>query len=140
MKTEPGRQDVWVHGPSMRFIEDVVRADDRSLVARVHRLDADHPLAQQGRVGAAILIEYAAQAAAAHAPYCGETPRKAYVAAVHAVKWRCEALDGALLPFDIEVTLESRTDAAVRYAFTARHAGQMLGQGQLTLAYAGRDS
>ncbi len=124
----------------MRFIENVVRADDRSLVARVDRFAADHPLAQHGRVGAAILIEYAAQAAAAHAPYCGGVGRKAYVAAVHAVEWRCEALDVSLLPLDIEVILESRTDAAMRYAFTARHGDRVHGQGQLTLAYVGAAS
>ena len=139
MTVQDGR-GAWIHGPGMRFIETVVQADAEHLVARIDRLAADHPLAQMGRIGTAILIEYAAQAAAAHAPFCGISARKAYLAAIHAVEWDQDVLTDALLPLNIEVVLEGRTEAAVRYAFTARRAGEVWAGGRLTLAYVGGDA
>ncbi len=61
--------------------------------------------------------------------------RKAYLAAVQGFEFSGGALTAAHVPFDIEVILDGRTDAAVRYRFEAQHGGQVFAAGSLMLAY-----
>ncbi|MHB1565192.1 MAG: hypothetical protein ACYCXG_00470 [Acidiferrobacter sp.] len=129
------------HGPGMRLIEEVVGVEDGGLTARItNHTHVPHPLAREGRLGMAAIIEYAAQAAAVYAIMSGQRLPSAYVAAVH---------DLALLsPYDLgrvtgpillTVTVVAHSANAARYAFRAA-AETPLARGQLLLAYVGVDS
>ncbi|MFT3776842.1 MAG: 3-hydroxylacyl-ACP dehydratase [Ottowia sp.] len=97
----------------MCLLDGVLRADAGGLSCRTlsHR-DADHPMRQGGRLGAACGIEYAAQAMALHGALAAEArgavrPKRGFLISVRSVALHVSRLD------DVpgEITVQVRADA-----------------------------
>jgi len=107
--------------------------------ARTHCLPT-HPLQRAGRLGAVHLVEYAAQAIAAHGALSAAHgsgvlhARPGMLAAVREVRFYIERLDMLNTPLSIDATRRlARSDGLV-YDFTVRAAEQLLCEGRVVIA------
>lgn len=125
----------------MRLIEEVVGVGDGGLTVRItNHTHVPHPLAREGRLGMAAIIEYAAQAAAVYAIMSNQRMPSAYVAAVHDLVFLSPYdLGRVTSPILLTVTAVACSTSAARYAFRAA-AEAPLATGQLLLAYVGADA
>ncbi|HUM99146.1 MAG TPA: 3-hydroxylacyl-ACP dehydratase [Halothiobacillus sp.] len=81
---------------------------------------ADNPLHRQGRLGAVIGIEYAAQAMAVHGALLAERdtpPQKGLITRVQQVQWHTERLDDCTAPLTITAVRLMGDARMVRYHF-----------------------
>lgn len=111
------------HAGAMCLLDSVLFWDSTSIVCHTssHR-DADHPLANGGRLDCVCGIEYAAQAMAIHGGLtAGRRPQAGYLASVRDVICHGGRLD--LLTGDIKVsaTLLAADAAGAIYSFLLRH-------------------
>ena len=101
-------------------------------VSSSHRHPAN-PLREDGRLGAACGIEYAAQAMAIHGALLAtkdEQPRQGYLASVRGVELRVDRLDDIATDLDIEAERLSGDDNNVLYRFEVRADGRLLLDGR----------
>lgn len=96
--------------------------------ASTHRA-VDNPLRADGRLGAAVGIEYAAQAMAVHGALLAgadDTPRQGYLTSVRGVHLHVGRLDD--LPDDLDIHAErlSGDGNTILYQFAVAHRGQAL--------------
>lgn len=122
------------HQGTMCLLAGVSHWDENRIVCRAdsHRL-ADNPLRQQGRLGAACAIEYAAQAMALHGALLAgyeEAPRAGYLTSVREVQLTVATLDDVVADLDIEVERLMGDENNVMYRFTVSAAGQPLARGR----------
>ena len=90
---------------------------------------ADNPLRNEGRLGAACGIEYAAQAMAVHGALTageGKPPRQGYLASVRGVELNVDRLDDIEGPLDIEAERLAGDDENILYRFEVRADGRVL--------------
>jgi predicted hotdog family 3-hydroxylacyl-ACP dehydratase len=102
---------------------DIIRCASGS-----HR-HADNPLANEGRLGAACGIEYAAQAMAIHGALLAArdaSPRQGYLASVRGVDLLVARLDDIAADLEVEAERLSGDDHNVLYRFAVRAAGRLL--------------
>lgn len=119
----------------MRLIEEIISVDGTTLTIRTtSHSRKPHPLARDGRVGMAAVVEYAAQAAAGAAIIAGQRWAGAYLAAVDDVVLAPGDLSLVAGPITLTVTVAGCSAMAARYAFHAVAAGRELARGQLLLA------
>lgn len=125
------------HAGTMNLLDSVV-AWDRSHLAAVatsHR-DAANPLRRAGQLPVASVIEYAAQAAAAHGALVDARPSaEGMLVAVRSVDFHAERLDD--LAGDLEIAVESLGggETGVMYRFHVSTMGRALASGRLTVAF-----
>lgn len=122
------------HQGSMCLLDRVEEWDDTHLHCRAtsHR-DADNPLRQHGRLGAATAIEYAAQAMALHGALTAgreEAPRAGYLTSVRDIRLAVAALDGFADDLEIEVERLMGDDNNVMYRFSVAAGGQEIACGR----------
>ncbi|RXZ43874.1 3-hydroxylacyl-ACP dehydratase [Crenobacter cavernae] len=122
------------HQGAMCLLAGVSHWDEDRIVCHAdsHRL-ADNPLRQQGRLGAACAIEYAAQAMALHGTLSAgrdEAPRAGYLTSVREVRLAVATLDDVAADLDIEVERLMGDENNVMYRFTVSAAGQELASGR----------
>jgi predicted hotdog family 3-hydroxylacyl-ACP dehydratase len=101
-------------------------------VTSSHRHTAN-PLREDGRLGAACGIEYAAQAMAIHGALLATEngqPRQGYLASVRGVELRVDRLDDVTADLDIEAERLSGDDNNVLYRFEVRADGRLLLDGR----------
>jgi predicted hotdog family 3-hydroxylacyl-ACP dehydratase len=120
----PDRDWIAAHIPHqgrMCLLDGVVSWDAERIVCRAssHR-DTDNPLREQGQLGIANGIEYAAQAMAVHAALlCGsdDKPAAGFLASVRDVHWLVARLDD--VTDDLAITAErlSGSEQSVLYQF-----------------------
>jgi predicted hotdog family 3-hydroxylacyl-ACP dehydratase len=123
------------HKGAMCLWDEVVEWDARRIALRAHRhRDRSHPLRSHGRLRAAHLCEYGAQAMAVHgglrAQAEGGSARPGLLVALRAVELhvaRIDDLPGAL-ECEAEVLVEG--EDSQQYAFRIRHAGLLLAEGR----------
>jgi predicted hotdog family 3-hydroxylacyl-ACP dehydratase len=119
------------HAGAMCLIDMVVCWDSTSITCLASsQQDADHPLADGGRLDCVCGIEYVAQAMAIHGGLtAGRRPKAGYLASVRDVVCHAERLD---LPGDIEVsaTLLLADAAGAVYGFVLRHADATILEGR----------
>lgn len=126
------------HQGQMSLLDEIIRWDATSVLARAHRHRApDHPLRRGAELPIAAGIEYGAQAAAAHgALMAGSASSQAgFLASVRDVTFHARRLDD--IPGDLEIVAEQLGSAAagVMYRFEVRTAGRCLAQGRVTVAF-----
>ena len=94
--------------------------------------DPANPLRAEGRLGAAIGIEYAAQAMALHGSLLArdDGPRQGYLTSVRSVHLHVARLDD--LPGELDVRAERLSGDAdhILYRFSVSHAGDCLVEGR----------
>ncbi len=110
---------------------DAVRewSAERIRCASASHRAADNPLRNEGRLGAACGIEYAAQAMAVHGALIageGKPPRQGYLASVRGVELNVDRLDDIEGPLDIEAERLAGDDENILYRFEVRADGRVL--------------
>ena len=117
---------------------DAVRAWSDTIIvcSAVSHTDPRHPLRAAGRLGAAVGVEYAAQAMAAHGALlaCADAPpRQGYLTSARGVRLHVDRLDD--LPGEIEVRAETVSGDGnhVVYQFSLSHAGRCLLEGRVAV-------
>ncbi len=135
----------------MCLLEEVLAWDQQRLLARgVDPRAASHPLRAHGRLGGAVALEYAAQAACAHGALLGALPGAlpgaapregardraiALVASARAVQLDVPSLEGLAAPLLVEVHRLHAASGGALYEFSlpAQHA---VARGRLSLLVA----
>lgn len=117
------------HQGSMCLLQEVRELDEQHIVCttRTH-LDAANPMRENGRMGAALGIEYAAQAMALHCALQqqqGERPRGGYLTSVRDVQLHAETLDASSEPLTVRAERIAASEQTAMYQFTL-HAGESL--------------
>lgn len=124
------------HQGDMCLLDEVLSFDEHHItcLTNTHRRQA-HPLAHAGRLGAAVGIEYAAQAMAVHgAVLSGGGPgRGGYLTSVRDARWAVERLDDIDGPLEVHAQRLSGDDNNVLYAFSVRAQGKELMSGRTTV-------
>lgn len=124
------------HQGRMCLLDAVLRCDDASIACttRSHLL-LDNPLRHKGVLGAALGVEYAAQAMALHcALLAGDAPRarSGYLTSVRSLELHANTLDEMGQPLLVEASRLALNDSSAMYQFTI-HAGEcLLVQGRLS--------
>jgi predicted hotdog family 3-hydroxylacyl-ACP dehydratase len=125
------------HAGKMCLLDEVISWDEHHIACRsgAHR-DPDNPLRQGGRLGALAVIEFAAQAMAAHgrlAGAIGGRPRAGFIASLRDISCRCERLDQLAADLEISATRLMGNDRNVMYAFAVACGAQELITGRATV-------
>ncbi|MBL8446848.1 MAG: hotdog family protein [Zoogloeaceae bacterium] len=125
------------HQGAMCLLDEVMEWSDAAILCRtMSHLNADHPLREGDRLGAAHGIEYAAQAMAIHGALladCDGPPRQGYLTSVRGVRLHVPRLDDG--PGALWVRAERLTGDAnhVMYSFSVEQAGRCLVEGRASV-------
>lgn len=125
------------HTGAMRLLDAVIEVSSTHIVCQAPPPDANHPLAVDGDVPAAVAAEYGAQASAVHGGLIeqGGTPREGMLAKISDT-----ALLGAVIPRDrgallVSATLLGRTAAGCMYSFELACGGECIARGRIMVAF-----
>jgi predicted hotdog family 3-hydroxylacyl-ACP dehydratase len=118
------------HQGTMCLLDKVVEwSVERIRCTSASHRRSDNPLRNEGKLGAACGIEYAAQAMAVHgALIAGEAgePRQGFLASVRGVELGVERLDDIAGELDIEAERLSGDDNNILYRFVVRSGDRLL--------------
>ena len=125
------------HQGNMCLLHAVLEWSDESIVCEaVGHTARDHPLRAGGRLGAAIGVEYAAQAMAVHGallqPPLG-VPRQGYLASVRGLRLNVGRLDDLPGPLRIRADRLSADARLILYRFEVHHAERCLLDGRASV-------
>jgi len=125
------------HSGAMVLLDAVETWDAESIhCSSWSHLRLNNPLRRRRVLGAAAVIEYAAQAMALHGALLeGEVARPGMVAAARGVRMRVPRLDGIFSELAIHARLLTRNRNGARYAFEVAACGSILGAGEVTVAF-----
>lgn len=126
----------------MCLLDAVVRWDEEQILCRTqtHR-DPQHPLREQGRLGAACAIEYAAQAVALHVallPSSAPPPRGGMLTSARAVTLHVARLDDIAQPLMVSAQRLHSDPQGALYQFQVSREGideAALASGRLGLMF-----
>jgi predicted hotdog family 3-hydroxylacyl-ACP dehydratase len=122
------------HQGSMCLLDSVLEwSPERIRCAAGSHRRADNPLRDNGRLGAACGIEYAAQAMAVHGALLAandDRPRQGFLASVRGVDLNVARLDDIAGDLDIEAERLSGDDNNILYRFEVRAAARVLVAGR----------
>lgn len=126
------------HAGAMVLIDEVVEHDRQKAHCRA-RIDGleDHPLACRGILPAAALVEYAAQAMAAHGALVsapGNPPPVGWLAALPALNLAGDRVKVPVL-IDMHVTREGGDGSGALYEFCVLAGRQTLASGRATVMF-----
>ena len=128
------------HQGSMCLLDAVVDWSVEAICCRaVSHHAPDHPLRASGRLGAAIGIEYAAQAMAIHGALLADPaamPRQGYLTSVRAVTLHTERLDDCAGPLQVRAERLSGDDNHILYQFALEHDQRCLLSGRASVVRA----
>ncbi len=117
------------HQGSMCLLQEVQAMDaDHIICATRTHLDPANPMREGGRMGAALGIEYAAQAMALHCALQqpqGERPRGGYLTSVRDVQLLADVLDAIPEPLSVRAERIAASEQTAMYQFII-HAGERL--------------
>ena len=124
------------HQGRMCLLEGVEQYDDACIVCVTQsHVQPDNPLRHEGVLGAALGVEYAAQAMALHcALLAGDAPRASsgYLTSVRALELHAAVLDEAPLPLRIEAQRLACNEQTAMYHFAIHAGDRLLLQGRLS--------
>lgn len=126
------------HGEAMCLLDRVCAYNDNYIHCETRsHLDLHNPLRERDRLGAAILVEYGAQAAAIHgaliAATAPEDARPAYIGAIRGMELEVERIDGLTGLLHVEAKCEIyKSDGAI-YLLEIGHEDRRVMRAQLIL-------
>lgn len=126
------------HAGDMVLIDEIVEHDQHRVHcrARIGAL-ADHPLARHGVLPAAALVEYAAQAMAAHGTLAGrpgDPPIAGRLAALSALNLAGDHIEAPTC-IDVHVKREGGDGSGALYAFRVLSGQETLASGRATIMF-----
>jgi predicted hotdog family 3-hydroxylacyl-ACP dehydratase len=124
------------HAGSMCLLDKVVAHSESDLecTARSHS-SAGNPLRRDGQLMALHLIEYAAQAMAAHGALVSGGVQPGMLAAVRDVRLHVERIDRIDTELLVRVTRRLAQSSGSLYDFSIRGGGQLLCEGRISIAF-----
>ncbi len=128
------------HAGNMCLLDAVAACDEAGIRCHTnsHRA-ADNPLRAHGRLGAAVGIEYAAQAMAVHGAIlmpAAEKPKVGFLASVRGVELLTDRLDTVDTPLIIDAERLSGNDSTILYRFEVSAGGRALLRGRAAVIIA----
>lgn len=124
------------HQGSMCLLQEVRELDaDHIVCATRTHLDPANPMREGGRMGAALGIEYAAQAMALHCALQqaqDERPRGGYLTSVRDVHLLVDMLDAGPEPLIVTAIRLAASEQTAMYRFTLHAGGHLLVQGRIS--------
>jgi predicted hotdog family 3-hydroxylacyl-ACP dehydratase len=129
-------QHLLPHSGTMFLLDEVVSWDAASIECRTrsHRA-ADHPLAQDGRVGVACGLEYCLQAMALHGALTADAPQPpGFLARIADARFSVAYLDELGAELSVQANLIQSLPRGLSYSFTLLSAGRLAIEGRATVA------
>jgi predicted hotdog family 3-hydroxylacyl-ACP dehydratase len=122
------------HAGSMCLLDRVVAhsAHDIQCATRTHT-DPGHPLRRDGQLSAVHLIEYAAQAMAAHGALVSGGLQPGMLASVRDIRLHVERIDDLDTELMIHATRRLAQSAGSLYDFTVHGSGRLLCEGRIAI-------
>jgi len=122
------------HAGSMCLLDRVIAhsAHDIQCTTRTHT-HPDNPLRRDGQLSALHLIEYAAQAMAAHGALASGGVQRGVLASVRDIRLHIERIDEIDSELTIHATRRITQSAGSLYDFTVHGSGRLLCQGRIAI-------
>lgn len=124
------------HSGSMCLLDHVTEHSEHNIecVARSH-LAPDHPMRRDGQLSALHLVEYAAQAMAAHGALRSGAVQRGMLAAVRDIRLHVERIDDIDTDLNVKATQRISQTTGSLYDFSIRGGGRLLCEGRIAIAY-----
>jgi len=107
---------------------------DIECVARSHA-SPDHPLGRDGQLSALHLVEYAAQAAAAHGALNAGGAQRGMLAALRDIRLHVDRIDDIHAKLTIHATRRISQAGGSLYDFRVQSDGHLLCEGRIAIAF-----
>lgn len=134
--TGPGVAGLVPHAGGMRLLDRVLEHADATIrCSAVSHRDPGNPLRRDGRLAALHLVEYAAQAMAAHGALVSDgRARPGMLASLRDIRLHAERIDDIEGELLVEARRRiARSDGSL-YEFEVRGGGRLLAQGRIAIA------
>jgi predicted hotdog family 3-hydroxylacyl-ACP dehydratase len=95
----------------------------------------DHPLRRDGELSAVHLVEYAAQAMAAHGALAAGRVQRGMLAAVRDIRLHVERIDNIAAELTVNATRRIAQGSGSLYDFSVVAEGRLLGEGRIAIAF-----
>lgn len=130
--------DLVPHEGAMCLLDTVLEWDEERILCRTESHRSRHnPLRREGELSAIHVLEYAAQAMAAHGGLLEQTRPSPHmpglVASVKNVRLHVARLDQVQAPLEVEATRLLAMGANLLYAFRVTAAGRSVAEGRVTV-------
>ena len=124
------------HTGSMCLLDQVIAHSEHDIeCTATSHTSALNALRRNGQLSAVHLIEYAAQAMAAHGALISGGVQRGLLAAVRDVRLHVERIDGIDTELKINATRRLAQSSGSLYDFSIRGGGQLLCEGRIAIAY-----
>lgn len=124
------------HAGSMCLLDRVVAHSESEIECTTGTHSAPgNPLQREGQLAALHLIEYAAQAMAAHGALLQGGVQRGMLAAVRDVRLYVERIDNIDTELNVKATRRIAQANGSLYDFSIRTGGQLLCEGRISIAY-----
>ena len=125
------------HQGRMCLLDRVIDWTPHRIVCEaVSHIDPDHPLRDAGRLGAAVGVEYAAQAMAVHGALLARSdaaPAQGYLTSVRGLSLHVDRLDDVDGPLRVTAERQSGDARLVLYQFTLHQGDRCLLEGRASV-------
>ena len=129
--------DLIPHAGRMCLLERVVAHATQSIQCATRtQTDPDHPLRRDGRLSALHLVEYAAQAMAAHGALLSGGAQRGMLASVREVRLYVERIDNINSELTVDATRLLAQSNGSLYDFSVHGDGMLLCEGRIAIALA----
>ncbi|HEU4780498.1 MAG TPA: hypothetical protein VFS58_11505 [Steroidobacteraceae bacterium] len=124
------------HAGSMCLLDRVVAHSEHAIecIARSH-LAPDHPLRREGQLTALPLVEYAAQAMAAHGALRSGGVQRGMLAALREIRFFVDRIDTINAELNIHATRRIAQTTGSLYDFQVHANGRPLCEGRIAIAF-----
>lgn len=124
------------HAGGMFLLDRVIRHSEHDIecAARSHT-SPDHPLRSDGQLSSLHLVEYAAQATAAHGALRTGGVRRGMLAALREIRLHVDRIDDIGADLTVHATLRMAQPAGSLYEFRVHASGRLLGEGRIAIAF-----
>ena len=131
-----GLRELLPHAGSMFLLDRVIGHSEHDIecAARSH-LAPDHPLRRDGQLSSLHLVEYAAQAMAAHGALRTGGVRRGMLAALREIWLHVDRIDDIGPELTVQATLRMAQSTGSLYEFRVHAGGRLLGEGRIAIAF-----
>ncbi len=129
-------RDLIPHAGRMCLLDRVIAHSEHDIecAARSHRAP-DHPLRRDGQLAALHLVEYAAQAMAAHGALRSGGVQRGMLAAVRDIRLHVGRIDDIDTELNVKATRRIAQTSGSLYDFSIRGGGRLLCEGRIAIAH-----
>ena len=124
------------HSGSMCLLDRVIEhsGHDIECAARSHQAP-DHPLRRDGQLSALHLVEYAAQAMAAHGALISGGVQQGMLAALRHIRLHVERIDDIDTEINVKATRRLAQTTGSLYDFSIHGGGRLLCEGRIAISF-----